>query len=1787
MALNIGTLIAVLRMVDEVSPVAEKVRANARKLGSDLKEVGSMATIGLTAPLVGVGAAGLKMSTDLNRALGDVQSLLGGPLEESTARVAAMKGELQGLGIETGKSSVEMTEGLYEIVSAIGDTSDKMQLLQINAKAAAAGKADLTSAVKFTTAVTKTFGDVSAEATQKVADLGFQAVNIGQTTFPQLAGAIGRVAPLAKETGVSMEEMFAIIATATGVTGDTNEVMTQMAAAITALVSPSEGLQEIYGKLGVKSGEALIQQRGLVGALQAVAQGAKEADKPLIDLLGRKEAWVLTSSLAGSQAQKVAENMGKMGQAAGAADAAFKAQTQGINAAGFTWDQLKQKVAVALEQLGDRLVPIAGNAVRAIEPLVGIVMRAVELFGNLPQPLQLAAFGFFGMVAAAGPLLFITGQLIQSFGILAGSTALGAVSSAVRSLGNSVPVLTARLWLMEASAKAVGLALAKVGLAAAGVYAAYRILSEAHGLLSDKQAREASAAVEQARRYDMKAKASEIAGRSILDYAEAVEIVTAQLRTQIDAEARAVTSTQATGTAAATAAAASKTLTQRLADTQRAVAALTGEQRGQLNSGIALGLSTEKLTEDMNRLFPSLKLTEHATALYKEQVEKGAAASKKAAEETKKFQEAVDYFGVRANHATYNALVPFAASLSDAAAKGDIAAATQEELASTNVVATRAIEEAWRATGKYATAVSSATTQVKDLNDRAKEAAYDGLQSFFTALGQIAGSNGIGKFLQAAGNMVAGLKSAHTWSTQLGMNGQKLGGSFGPLSVLFNENARGAQKFAAGLQTAAGVAQGAHAIWQATAQSASKMQNALSGAMAGAQAGAMFGPWGVAIGAAAGLVVGIVRGKPAWAKAAEEVGRDFGVKISDELGKAIAATAKELFKGDRFTAAIHHLKDIIKEAGGLNALNFDQMAGRLHDVFSLIERGQMSIAQGATVINENWSEFVRVGTDGSGRLSAKLREIIQLNDRMGVQSTEIAKYLQDQASAAISGFNAVVASETEGWLAIGARVVAAQKAYDDLAAKGEVTQKAIDDVSSALRAQQDAARTADQQLADLGVQALAVFGAAVASGKDFASALREAQPGLRNLSQAYQSLGLDVDDAALKALLLQSTILDNNPALIQGIAGLSQSFIALSNMGLLNVDTFEAMQRTGIAMYTRLQASVAAAGGTTRDALLPMQSYLQQAAEQARLLGIPLDDNTQMLIDQSKELGLWKDKGKSANDLLIAGFQTLADKMGELISFLRGDLPAGFGASGRAGEDAARGIGAAFRNHAIPALRDTAEAINDTIEMKSPTGLLGIVHYTKLAADEMVKLRDRSVPALVTVRHAVDDIATRFDLGAARIARSPLGRTLSDLTGKMRTLAREAANIDANINPGGGALAGKLRELQRAVSLGKRTGLSKDLLDFEFRMSDEISQLGPDPSVYRHNFELARQAIRQQLQYMLEDLEDAKQAELKALGPIPEAYEKEYARAMAAAERANQRAIMAAENYRRREMADLDDLVRYFDGSYEKAQAYVQAEYEEMLRDAADRFQQEKDSIGPMPAEYAEIYAETVRRVETYYARMKQRAQEKTDTEIAQLGPIPDQYEQQYGAAVELVKAKYALMVEAAAKAAQETVDAWKIVEDMFTRVTGNNPGIPGGGANIPVPIGQAVEQIHALFRRAGFQNASAEHLAEIARYINYRGGDTITALDLNRAMEYIRRRFRELNIPGFDQGTHGLRDFGRGTMVMLHGREEVRTEAQARGDSGQGVTQTIIVNLDGRQVARTVVRHMPSVLAVQGVRQQ
>jgi hypothetical protein len=201
-ALNIGTLRGFLELEDNFTPKLEKAGKLVTqsgdkwtKTGSAMQGAGAKMTLGITAPIVAAGGAAIKFATDFNAGMANVATLIPGNSE----RINELKGNVQDLAIETGKSTSDLSDGLFQTVSAFGDSAASAEILGINARAAAAGLATTTDAINLTSAVTKGYGDTSATAVQHAADLAFMANKLGQTTFPELAASVGRVTPLTRK----------------------------------------------------------------------------------------------------------------------------------------------------------------------------------------------------------------------------------------------------------------------------------------------------------------------------------------------------------------------------------------------------------------------------------------------------------------------------------------------------------------------------------------------------------------------------------------------------------------------------------------------------------------------------------------------------------------------------------------------------------------------------------------------------------------------------------------------------------------------------------------------------------------------------------------------------------------------------------------------------------------------------------------------------------------------------------------------------------------------------------------------------------------------------------------------------------------------------------------------------------------------------------------------------------------------------------------------------------------------------------------------------------------------------------------------------------------------------------------------------------------------------------------------------------------------------------------------------------------------------------------------------
>ena len=394
-------------------------------------QVSKQAAVASTA-IAALGIAAAKMAKDFNEGFGKVQTLIPGAKE----RVKEFQDEILNLSPAVGKTTKDLTDGLYEVISAFGDSADSAKNLELAAKGATAGGATTKDSIALLSAVTKGYGDTSNIAQKKVSDLAFTTVKLGQTSFPELAASIQRVTSQSNTLKISQEELFSVFSSGTGVIGGAAEVSTKFSALLTEMQKPGDRLAKTFKALGVESGTELIENfGGLQGALQALKSEAEKTGEPISNLFGSAEAGKLALYASGEGAAKFTSDLQAMQQAAGATEQAFKdATTEGPNAFGFQLQQASLNAQAFAVKVGQELIP-------TLQSLLNPIFKGIEYLKNLNDE-QIAL-----IVSAGKILLTITGITAGVFGlaksVIAVQKAVKAMDKAFKVIGLSNPfVLT-------------------------------------------------------------------------------------------------------------------------------------------------------------------------------------------------------------------------------------------------------------------------------------------------------------------------------------------------------------------------------------------------------------------------------------------------------------------------------------------------------------------------------------------------------------------------------------------------------------------------------------------------------------------------------------------------------------------------------------------------------------------------------------------------------------------------------------------------------------------------------------------------------------------------------------------------------------------------------------------------------------------------------------------------------------------------------------------------------------------------------------------------------------------------------------------------------------------------------------------------------------------------------------------------------------------------------------------------------------------------------------------------
>ena len=370
---------------------------------------------------------GIKSAASFQTHMANVDTLL-----DNHSHLKGYQKAVESTANATGISLNKAADGLYETISTLGDHGRKTQkIFKTIAIAAKTGGTSVSDAADMIATAMNGYGQASNAAAQKVSDLAFKTVKLGKTTFPELAHSMASLFPLGHSLGVSYEELFATMATATtSFAGNTAEASTQIKGLLTAFIKPSKAMQQFYDK-NHTTGAELIKQKGLAGAIKMVQ---KEAGKDgLKDYFKNVRGLTAALGLSGKGMTKYEKYLKEMKHSHGATYEAMQKKSVSASA----------KMKVAMNSLKIAATELAEPLLTAFTPiamkLAVMAQKFASGFQKLPKGARVAITGVVSAIALLLPAMVTINKVHKAFSdfhtILQGSKLIGAARGLVTKLG--------------------------------------------------------------------------------------------------------------------------------------------------------------------------------------------------------------------------------------------------------------------------------------------------------------------------------------------------------------------------------------------------------------------------------------------------------------------------------------------------------------------------------------------------------------------------------------------------------------------------------------------------------------------------------------------------------------------------------------------------------------------------------------------------------------------------------------------------------------------------------------------------------------------------------------------------------------------------------------------------------------------------------------------------------------------------------------------------------------------------------------------------------------------------------------------------------------------------------------------------------------------------------------------------------------------------------------------------------------------------------------------------------
>ncbi|MGL5208460.1 phage tail tape measure protein [Cetobacterium sp.] len=190
----------------------------------------------------------------------------------------------------TGVNPLELNEGLYQTVSAIGDIHKKYALLETANKLATTGFSTTTEAVDGLTTVLNAY-NLEVEEAERIANIFVRTQKVGKLTVQEFNRELYKTIPVAKELQIGVDEVGASIALLTAKGSKAEIAQTQMGAFMYELLDIGSDLSKLFERIAGQNLDNFMSNGGNFEGVLRLLKGYSDINNFKIEsLLGRKEA---------------------------------------------------------------------------------------------------------------------------------------------------------------------------------------------------------------------------------------------------------------------------------------------------------------------------------------------------------------------------------------------------------------------------------------------------------------------------------------------------------------------------------------------------------------------------------------------------------------------------------------------------------------------------------------------------------------------------------------------------------------------------------------------------------------------------------------------------------------------------------------------------------------------------------------------------------------------------------------------------------------------------------------------------------------------------------------------------------------------------------------------------------------------------------------------------------------------------------------------------------------------------------------------------------------------------------------------------------------------------------------------------------------------------------------------------------------------------------------------------------------------------------------------------------